>query len=260
MMGVREGLADTPISCPTCRQKLRVPSSALPAPNLPAVVEDPEPEEIEELADDGDGDAKTSKAKKKKKKKKLDADLPSDTHIAMVVIGIVAVLAVTGIGFVVFRSAAAIDKYNEGEVLAELKQIGAFVERDHTSPDKPVIGINISGMEYRAALLNKLVVFPDLRKLDLSGTSTTDFFLQHMHGLTSLRVLRLGHTKVTRGGMGYLTPLVNLEDLDLTQALVTDDSLEELKVLTKLKKIHLDGTLASGIGLKAHIPGLEIIK
>ena len=40
----------------------------------------------------------------------------------------------------------------------------------------------------------------------------------------------------------------------------TIDGLEDLKGLTKLKKLNLDGTLASGLGLKESIPDLEIIR
>ncbi len=145
-------------------------------------------------------------------------------------------------------------------VLIELDKVGAYIERDRKSPDEPVIGIDLSGREYDARLLNKLVAFPQLRKLNLAQTKTSDLSLEHLEEVTSLQILNLSHTKVTGGGMQFVKYLINLEELNLNQTLVTDPSLQQLKGLSKLKKLNLDGTLASGMELMAAIPGLQVAR
>jgi hypothetical protein len=197
--------------------------------------------------------------KRKKKKKKKEAKGPSGAHIAMVVGGVLTVAAVTGVLFLILRGSAKTE-IDPAPVLAELQRIRAHIERDQNSPDKPVVGINLMGCEFKGELLKNLAVFPQLHRLNLGGTLTSDVKLEWLEDLTTLRVLNLGRTKVTGGGMQFLKKLVNLEELDLTQTLVDDVRLMELKGLTKLKKIYLDGTLASGLGLKEAIPGLEIIR
>jgi len=83
--------------------------------------------------------------------------------------------------------------------------------------------------------------------------------LEHLEGYTGLRVLRLGNTKVTSGGMQFLKDMTGLEELDLGGTLVTDAGLEQLKGLKNLKRLNLSNTpLASGRGLAAAIPGLEV--
>jgi hypothetical protein len=59
--------------------------------------------------------------------------------------------------------------------------------------------------------------------------------------------------------MKYLKKLTNLEELNVAKTLVADDGLEELVDLKKLKKLNVLGSLASGMGLKNAIPGLQVI-
>jgi hypothetical protein len=197
---------------------------------------------------------------RKKKKKKKEAGGLSGVHIAFIAVGLLVVGGLTLLFFLMQHGLKPKAPPDPAPVLAELQQIHAMIERDEKSPDKPVIGVTLSGLEFRPSLLGRLVAFPKLRKLNLSGTKTSDIALEHLEDVTSLQILNLSHTNVTGGGMQFLKKLVNLEELNLNQTLVHDPGLHELTGLKKLKKIYLDGTLASGMELQAAIPGLEVIK
>jgi Leucine-rich repeat (LRR) protein len=104
-----------------------------------------------------------------------------------------------------------------------------------------------------------LKAFPKLRKLNLSSSKVENWDLEHLKDLPELRVLHLGHClHITDGGMRYIGKLKNLEELYLDQTLVTDNGLEDLKGLTNLKKLGVSGTFASGMGLQAAIPNLQV--
>jgi hypothetical protein len=202
----------------------------------------------------------------KRKKKKKAAEGVNPAHIAMVGAGIFMVLVLTVVGVLIFRSATSKKTYDPDKVLAELEKVGAIIERDQSKPEHPVIGVNLTSRDFDNHVLGGLVAFPELRKLDLSATKTSDVTLEWLEDVTSLQVLNLGHTKVTAGGMQFLTKLVNLEELNLNETIMTDRALMsnhglfELAGLKKLKRLQLDGTLANGLELKAQIPDLEIIK
>src|SRR5205807_992049 len=93
--------------------------------------------------------------KRKKKKKKKEAKGPSGAHIAMIVGGILAVAVVTGVFFLIMRGSAK-KEIDPAPVLAELQRIHAHIERDQNSPDKPVVGINLTGCEFKGELLQNL--------------------------------------------------------------------------------------------------------
>ena len=208
---------------------------------------------------DRDDEAPRPRKRKKKKKKEPQAGGLKGVHIALIVVGVVVVLGATGLFFLIQRGAFTKAKPDPSQVLAELQQAGAMIERDK-GPDQAVVGIDLSSREFRPSLLGRLVVFPQLRKLNLASTKTSDINLEHLEDVTTLQSLNLSHTKVTGGGMQFLKNMVNLEELNLNQTLVTDIGLRELKGLTKLKRLHLDGTLASGEELKDAIPGLQVFK
>jgi hypothetical protein len=226
-------------------------------------VEKPRDSDEAEDRDEGEQDYEEETPKPKKRKKKKKQPEPgglSGVHIALIVAGLVVVAAATGIFFLIQRGAFTKTKPDPAQVLAELQQVGAQIERDRQKPDQPVIGLSLTGTEFDPRLLGKLVAFPQLRKLNLANTKTSDINLEHLEDVTTLQSLNLSHTKVTGGGMQFLKKMVNLEDLNLNQTLVTDVGLQELKGLTKLKRLNLDGTLASGEELKDVIPGLQVVK
>src|SRR5438552_18180884 len=216
-------------------------------------------DEPDEEKPDRRDEAPRPPTRKKKKKKKEPGGL-SGMHIAFIAVGLLVVGGLSLLFFLMQHGLKPKAPPDPAPVLAELQQIHATLERDEKSPDKPVIGITLSGLEFKPSPLGRLVVFPKLRKLNLSSTKTSDIALEHLEDVTSLQVLNLSHTNVTGGGMQFLKKLVNLEELNLNQTLVHDMGLRELKGCTKLKKIYLDGTLASGLELADAIPGLQIIK
>jgi hypothetical protein len=268
----RRDAEDAPQEFPEARKKRhRESASPAPPPEPIEIIDDPEPEpelsmpipEEDQPSEKPDDRTPYSPKFKKKKKKPAKDDVMERKalHIALAAVGVFVVVVLTLVLFMIQRGASAKETFDPAAVIAEIQQYGGRVERDMKSPDQPVIGVNLSGTAYRAAVLNKLVAFPQLRNLDLSGETTSDLFLEHLHDVTTLRSLNLSHTKVTKGGIQFLTKMVEMEDLDLTQALaVSDNELEQLKGMTKLKRIHLDGTFATGLGLKARLPDLEIIK
>src|SRR5262249_26655565 len=146
-------------------------------------------EDFEEVEDDEDEAPRPRKARRKKKRSsggKINA-----THVALVVVGLVVVLAVTGILFLLQRGDRAKPKLDPQQVLTELQQLGARVERDEKSPEKPVIGVTLTGTEFPADLLGRLAAFPQLQKVNLGHTKTTDVILEHLEDVTTLRVLNL---------------------------------------------------------------------
>jgi hypothetical protein len=263
-------------SCPDCGQMFRVPAQAVQTgpPKRPRrgasanpdnaddelveIIDEEQPEEEEEHADD---EASRPRKRKKKKQKRAEAGSMSFLHIALIVGGLSVVVIATIIFFIIQHGnpRKAKSEMEEGLVLAELEDLKARVKRDTDSPDQPVIEVDLSGTDFKPQILSKLKAFPQLRKLNLAATPTTDMGLEWLEDVTSLTVLDLGHTKVTGGGMQHLRKMVNLEELNLNQTLVDDFRLTEaLKGCKKLKRIFLDGTLASGAGLQAAIPGLEV--
>jgi Leucine-rich repeat (LRR) protein len=202
--------------------------------------------------------------KRKKTKQKKD-EFQTQAQIAVAVAGICIVCLLTFVGWRIYKSATTKPTYNPDEVLADLQKAGAFIERDE-SPEHSVVAVSFASHDFENHILGGLVAFPHLRKLDLSGTKTSDVTLEWIQDVTSLQELNLSHTKVTAGGMQFLSKLVNLEDLNLDEtimtdrALISDHGLHELTGLKKLKRIHLTGTMANGLELKAALPGLEVMK
>ena len=76
--------------------------------------------------------------------------------------------------------------------------------------------------------------------LDLCATSVTDAGLEHLKGLTNLRVLGLGQTRVTDGGLEHLKVLTSLRTLDLSGARVTVAGVQELKAALPNCKIKIE--------------------
>jgi hypothetical protein len=268
-------------SCPECGQKFRVPAAAKkagsgppegavqastppPKPHRPPSDDFPANPDVGELIDDDqhtEEEVPVPRKRKKKKRKASQASSINVLHIIAVVGGLAVIVLATMIFFALQHRGAgrSKSKVNPELVLGRLQDMGARVRRDMQSPDQQVIEIAFNG-EYDPKILKDLVAFPELRKVSLAGTPTTDVWLEWIEDVTQLTALDLGHTKVTGGGMQFLRKMVNLEELGLVQTLVDDHRLMELKGCKKLKNIYLDGSLASGLSLKEVIPDLVIHK
>jgi hypothetical protein len=87
----------------------------------------------------------------------------------------------------------------------------------------------------------------------------TDADLEHLNGLTGLKVLDLDDSQVTDAGLEILKRLTALQYLDLARTQVTDAGLEYLKGLTALQRLHLAGTKVTDAGLE-HLKGLRALQ
>jgi hypothetical protein len=223
---------------------------------------DPDDDEPEDRADDSSEEEpdeelpRPRKRRRKKGKRKKEVD---PTLVAMIVSCIGLVLLCAGGIYMFQKIRPKREKATPEQALAALQQANVVLKRDPATQD--VIGVDFSptGDGFRAGLIDQLAAFPKLKEISLTGTKATGYDLDHLEGLASVTILRLGHTNMTDGGMRYIAQyLPNLEELDINQTLVTDNGLSDLKGLKKLRKLRVGGSLATGRGLQAAIPNLEI--
>ena len=69
--------------------------------------------------------------------------------------------------------------------------------------------------------------FNDVEEVDLSRTKVTDDGLEHLKGLTQLRVLNLRETSVSDSGLVNIDALTNLEELDLAVNNIRDPGMSD---------------------------------
>lgn len=93
------------------------------------------------------------------------------------------------------------------------------------------------------------------RIVNFNSTPVTDPGLEHLRGLTELRVLYLNGTWVTDAGLRHLRGLTQLKRLELESTQVTDAGLMHLRGLTQLRRLYLDRTQVTDAGL-VHLQGL----
>jgi hypothetical protein len=227
-------------------------------------------EAVAEVDSEPEDEAAPKEKKKKKKKRKSDQvsgfERFAQEHGNLLVAGIMLGLGVLlVIGFVLYSWLSG-PSTPEGPpdpapAIAFIRSKGGSVLYDPNDP-QTVISVSLGGTTVEGKELTCLRAFPKLRTLNLSHCHLVkDLGMQHVAKLTELRELVLRGTGVSDGAMSYVANLVNLEKLDLSQTIVTDGGLEQLKGLTKLKELGLaDDALASGLGLKAALPHLQIIK
>ncbi|MBM4092712.1 MAG: hypothetical protein FJ276_25380, partial [Planctomycetes bacterium] len=132
------------------------------------------------------------------------------------------------------------------EAVAAIRGLRGGVGYDETSPEKPIVLVDLVETDVVDADLVFLKGMTHLRTLYLNGTRVTDAGLQHLKGLTSLETLRLGASagdfggrhrglaQVTDAGLEHLKGLANLRVLQLINTQVTDTGLEHLKGLANL--------------------------
>jgi len=97
-----------------------------------------------------------------------------------------------------------------------------------------VIFVNLDNTQITGAGLEHLKGMTGLKVLDLDGTQITDAGLEHLKGMTSLKTLSLGATQITGAGFEHLKGLTSLEWLYLDRTPITDAGLEHLKEMTSL--------------------------
>ena len=122
-------------------------------------------------------------------------------------------------------------KSEKAKAVAEIERLGGKVTVDENSPDKAVIGV------------------------DLTNTNVTDAGLAHFKGLTQLQSLILAGTQVTDAGLKHLKGLRQLQAVWLVLDKMTDAGLESLEGLTQLRTLYLNDTKVTNVGLE-HLKGL----
>lgn len=103
---------------------------------------------------------------------------------------------------------------------------------------KELQSLDLSGCRIAGGGLRNLKGLP-LEKLSLWGSQADNEALIEIETLTSLRSLRLGHTRIGSSALGRLNPLQNLEHLDLSGIRLNRDALPVLEALSSLKELRL---------------------
>ena len=67
------------------------------------------------------------------------------------------------------------------------------------------------------------------RGVSIGGANVTEAALEHLKGLTNLKVLWLINTKVTDAGLEHLSGLTNLENLYVIGTKVSDEGVKKLQ-------------------------------
>jgi tetratricopeptide (TPR) repeat protein len=123
--------------------------------------------------------------------------------------------------------------------IAELERLRVLVYRDDEHGGMRADGAFSAVRDDDLSLFQQI---PDLRILDLRGSSVSDEGLKHLSGLTSLRELNLDHTKIVGGGLVRLKELSSLIGLYLTHTNVSDADIVPLDGLRNLRRLNLCNT------------------
>ncbi len=89
----------------------------------------------------------------------------------------------------------------------------------------------------------------NLEVLNLEGTDVTSRSFEHLAGITSLRSLRVGFSRVEDAGFENLGPLTLLEEFGFGGNKMSGRALPLLKMLPALKKVDLGGLQRTDSGL-----------
>jgi hypothetical protein len=119
--------------------------------------------------------------------------------------------------------------------IAEIKKLGGSYRCDEKSPNRPIVDVQLKGLQVTDSVLEHLKGLTGLQRLSLFDTKVTDAGLEHLKGLTGLQVLALIKTEITDAGLEHLKGLTSLQSLVLDFTRVTDAGLEHLKGLTGLQ-------------------------
>jgi len=99
------------------------------------------------------------------------------------------------------------------------------------------------------AELEHLRGLSQLKVLVLAGSRVTDKGLKLLTEMTSLQTLNLGYSDVTDVGMEYISNLPTLRELSLGYTRITDVGLQKLAKLARLQKLNLSHTDVTDVGL-----------
>ena len=140
-----------------------------------------------------------------------------------------------------------------------LEAAGGIIEQD--AQGQPA-GVNLSGAEITAELMQAVNELGKLQWLDLRGAQLADEHLDVLDQLPQLQLLALGNTQITDEGLKSIRGLDNLRFLSLDRTNISDAGLVHLAGLQNLEGVSLQGTLVSQSGaqsLESQIPGCSVI-
>jgi uncharacterized membrane protein len=147
-----------------------------------------------------------------------------------------------------YSNPATLAKSPPPKTISEIQPFAAKLSEDlnisvsQLSPKEPWLQVNasIAGTNFGDADLAKLSpVGPNVRWLDLAGTSITDIGLKLLASMPNLVRLHLERTATTDAGIGQLAGLSQLEYLNLFGTKIEDPGLEHLQLLPRLKQVYL---------------------
>lgn len=122
-----------------------------------------------------------------------------------------------------------------------------------------VVQVLLLGTEHTNTGLEHLKGLTQVRVLNFVGTQVTDVGLEHLKGLNQLQRLYLNNSQVTDAGLERLKGLTELQLLWLQDTQVTDVGLQHLEGLAKLQWLELGNTKVTDAGLQ-HLKGLSQLR
>ena len=138
---------------------------------------------------------------------------------------------------------------------AAIEKLGGKVEIDKTAPGKPIVAVNWLFAKVGNDDLALLKGLTALRSLDLGRTRVTDPGLANLEGLKRLQSLNLAGTKVTSGGLSHIKGLTELRYLNVGK-LIADPGMENLEGLTNMERLDISGNKITDAGL-AYLRGMK---
>jgi internalin A len=137
----------------------------------------------------------------------------------------------------------------QARAIGAVKAYGGKLGVDESSPDKPVISVDLHNIKFDAVELQRLKTLVDLQSLNLAFVETATGF-DFLAPLTKLQTLNLKNTQVTDADLAHLNGMVNLQSLNLALTHVGDAGMEHLKGLGKLQSLNLAFTNVTDAGLE----------
>lgn len=140
----------------------------------------------------------------------------------------------------------------ERQAAAAVADLGGRVRTDRNDPARPVVVVDLNGVQIEDKDLQRLAAFKKLRELVAGGSpKVTDAGLAHVQGLDGLEELVLSYTRVTDAGLRDLAGMKRLRKLVLDSTAVTDAGLKELGRLTTLRLLYVGDTKVTPDGVAA---------
>jgi len=100
----------------------------------------------------------------------------------------------------------------------DIRALEGIVSTDPTLPDAGVVAITLQGTAADDALIARLGVFPELKRLSLNGTKITDAAVPHLAKLQTLLFLDVRDTKLSDKARAALRGAFDAETVEVLGA------------------------------------------